>query len=279
MQTLTYPIRSDKLTMTVAVEAHVASVGSPFQQIDIYRTTELGHMLFLDGHVQLAEFDEHAYHESFAHIPLSGMASPKSALIVGGGDGGLLRELCRHSFSTIHMVEIDDMVVATCRDHLPGLSHGAFDDPRVQIFYEDAFAFLKNPPQRYDAIYIDATDVYEEEDGSLSEQLFTGGFYRDCRNALTEGGIVATQADNPVFCSYSAAPLLGQFEAAFGQSGFYWCLVPSFGGYSGFVWGSPQHRPAKSRQLPADLATRYLDDLTYRLAFSPLPFGDLAPKP
>ncbi|MBX3114256.1 MAG: hypothetical protein KF836_06790 [Fimbriimonadaceae bacterium] len=277
MKTLTYPIRSDKLTMSVAVSDHLASVKSPFQTIDIYQSTELGKMLFLDGHVQLAEFDEHAYHESFAHIPLSGQKHPQSALIVGGGDGGLLRELCRHSsFSTIHMVEIDELVVDTCKRFLPELSDGAFDDSRVSLFIEDAFAFIKNTPQKYDAIYIDATDVYEEEDGSLSENLFTDGFYADCRKALSESGIVITQADNPVFCPYSAGPIEKQFRKAFGNAGIYWSLVPSFGGYSAFVWGSPNHQPAPTMQFSSPIETQYLSDLTYQMAFTQVPFGELS---
>jgi spermidine synthase len=274
---ITFPIRSDKLTMTVAFTEQITTNTSPFQTIDIYETTEFGKMLFLDGHVQLAEFDEHAYHESFAHLPLSGMNNPTSVLIVGGGDGAMLRELCKHkSLTTIHMVEIDDLVVETCKQHLPDLNAGAFDDPRVTLMIEDAFPFIKNPPRKYDAIYIDATDVYEEDDGSLSEQLFTNTFYQDCCNALTEQGIVVTQADNPVFCPYSAGPILEQFRAAFGNAGFYWCLVPSFGGYSGFVWGSPNHTPAQTKQLPTNLNLKYLNDLHYSLALSPIPFGELA---
>lgn len=277
MKTLTYPIRSDKLTMTVAYSQHLASVKSPFQTIDIYETSELGKMLFLDGHVQLAEFDEHAYHESFAHIPLSGQPTLRSALIVGGGDGGLLRELCRHSsFSTIHMVEIDQLVIDTCKRFLPDLNNGAFDDSRVKLFIEDAFEFIKNTDQKYDAIYIDATDVYEEEDGNLSENLFTDSFYTDCRKALSETGIVVTQADNPVFCPYSAEPIYKQFRKAFGNAGIYWSLVPSFGGYSAFVWGSPNHVPAYKLTFPEEIKTKYLNDLTYQLAFSPVPFGLLS---
>jgi len=263
--------------MTVAYSQHLASVKSPFQTIDIYETSELGKMLFLDGHVQLAEFDEHAYHESFAHIPLSGQATLKSALIVGGGDGGLLRELCRHSsFSTIHMVEIDQLVIDTCKRFLPELNNGAFDDPRVSLFIEDAFKFIKNTDQKYDAIYIDATDVYEEEDGNLSENLFTDSFYTDCRKALSETGIVVTQADNPVFCPYSAEPIYKQFSQAFGNAGIYWSLVPSFGGYSAFVWGSPNHVPAYKLTFSEEIKTKYLNDLTYQLAFSPVPFGLLS---
>jgi spermidine synthase len=274
---LTYPIRSDKVTMTVAISEHIVQSVSPFQTIDIYQSTEMGKMLFLDGHVQLAEFDEHAYHESFAHIPLSGMTAPHSALIVGGGDGAMLRELLKHpTLSTIHMVEIDESVVDTCKTWFPELNDGAFENPRCQIFFEDAFPFIKNPPQQYDVIYIDATDVYEEDDGSLSEQLFTSTFYQDCRRALTNRGIVVTQADNPVYCPYSAGPILEQFRAAFGHAGFYWCLVPSFGGYSGFVWGSPNHTPSADLQLNGVTGLRYLNPLTYQMAMSPIPFGDLA---
>lgn len=263
--------------MTVAIEEHIASAESPFQGIDIYQTSELGRALFLDGHIQLAEFDEHAYHESFAHVPLAAVPHAESALVIGGGDGGLLRELCRReSLREIHMVEIDRMVIDLCREHLPQLSAGAFDDPRVRLTIGDAFAFVKQTDARFDAIYIDATDVYEEEDGSLSENLFTDEFYADCARLLKPGGIAVTQADNPVFCPYSAEPLLQKFKAAFGNSDAYWCLVPSFGGYSAFVWGSSGAGPMPEGRtsLPGDL--RYLNDLTYRLALSGVPFGELA---
>src|SRR4028118_382960 len=93
---LTFPIRSDKLSMNVFVRDHVAHVKTEFQTIDIYDTDVFGRVLFLDGHVQLAEFDEHAYHESLVHIPMLSMPEPRRALVVGGGDGGVLRELVKH---------------------------------------------------------------------------------------------------------------------------------------------------------------------------------------
>lgn len=269
--------------MSASVERRVARVGSPFQLIEVIDTHELGRMLFLDGHVQLATFDEHAYHEPFVHVPLWAArgvdgGAARRALVVGGGDGGVLRELARHrSLEVVDMVEIDDLVVSTCREHLPELSGGAFDDPRVKVFIEDAFAFVKHGEGLYDLIVVDATDVYEEEDGSLSEMLFTEEFYADCARRLSPGGVVVTQADNPVFCAYSAAPVLDLYRRVFGNAGFYWSLVPSFGGYSGFVWGSRGSGPALDWPEP-DFAgeLRYLNLVTYGMGLGRLPFGALS---
>ena len=93
---LTFPIRSDKLTMSVAVKEHLAHRETEFQTIDVYDTDAFGKVLFLDGHVQLAELDEHAYHESLVQIPLNSIQFPKRALVVGGGDGGAIRELVKN---------------------------------------------------------------------------------------------------------------------------------------------------------------------------------------
>lgn len=272
MRQMTFPIRSDKYTMTVAVKETLAEVQSPFQHIEVVDTYEFGKMLFLDGHVQLATRDEHAYHECFVHVPLASVPNAKSALVVGGGDGGVLRELVRHAgLETIHMVEIDQVVIDTSKKHLPDLNAGAFDDPRVSVFVEDAFAFVQRAEHSYDLILLDATDTYEEESGELSEQLFTDRFYADCAKILNPGGVAVTQADNPVFCPYSSQPLLDSFRSAFGCSGSYWALVPSFGGFSAYVWGGAKASlPASHPEFPADV--RYLDDLTYNLAFRPVPF-------
>ncbi len=262
--------------MTVAIEEHLLRSETSFQQVDIYRTAELGLALFLDGHIQLAEFDEHAYHESFAHIPLAAAPRAESVLVIGGGDGGLIRELSRHAtLRNISMVEIDPAVIEISKEYLPNLSAGAFNDPRLDLTIGDAFEYVKETDKRFDVIYIDATDVYEEEDGNLSENLFTDEFYADCARLLNPGGLAVTQADNPVFCAYSARPLIEKFAHAFGRSGTYWCLVPSFGGYSAFVWGSAGEGASDRAALPGLSDLKYLNDLTYRLAFSPVPFGEL----
>lgn len=269
---LQFPIRSDKLTMQVAVSAHIAHHQSPFQSIDIYDTPVFGRILFLDGHVQLAEFDEFAYHEALVHVPLLNIDQPRHALVIGGGDGGVVRELTRNPYlETIHMVEIDQAVIDVCREHLPSLSDGAFDDPRVTVYVEDAFPFVKNLTEPYDLIVMDSTDVYEEEDGGLSEQLWTPDFYRDLHRLLSPKGILVTQADNLLFCPYSLEGILRTFGEIFPATGSYQAIVPSFGGWSGYAWASHGAKLAPSRPATQQ-ELRYLTELSYQVALNPLPF-------
>lgn len=275
MTHLTFPIRSTKLSMSVEIKKHLCQIESPFQKIDIYDTYAFGKALFLDGHVQLAELDERAYHESLVHIPLLSVENPKRALVVGGGDGGVLRELVKHgSLETIEMVEIDRAVVEASLLHLPFVSDGAFDDPRVQVYYEDAFVFLKEVKTPYDLIIMDITDVYEEEDGALSQQLFSTSFHRDCLNALCADGFLVTQADNHVFCPYSLEAILRDFKSVFPHVGSYQGLVPSFGGFSAFAWASKGGTLAESFPVvkASQIELTYLDDITYGLAMKRLPF-------
>ena len=281
MHPLTVPIRGQKLAMLVAVQDRVHRRKTAFQEIDIVDTEVFGRMLLLDGHVQLCTFDEHAYHEALVQIPMLSLESPKRALVIGGGDGGVVRELCRHAgLETIDMVEIDQGVIDSCTEFMPSLSAGCFDDPRVHVFVQDAFEFVKKTQAPYDLIVMDSTDVYEEEDGGLSERLFSENFYRDCLNALSPGGFVVTQADNLIFCPYSLDAILGDFRKVFAKTGAYQAIVPSFGGFSGFCWGS---RGAEvSRRFDAAkasaLALQYLNETTYDLAFKAFSFSSIGFK-
>lgn len=270
---LTFPIRGVKISMSVEVKSHLLHKKTDFQTIDIYDTEALGKVLLLDGHVQLAEFDEHAYHEALVQIPMLSMADPKRALVVGGGDGGVLRELCRHpGLQRIDMVEIDQMVIDSSIQFLPEVSAGAFDDSRVSLHIADAFGFLKEVSEPYDLIVMDITDVYEGEDGALSERLFTDEFHQDCKAALSETGILVTQADNLVFCPYSLEGILKTLHGLFPKAGAYQALVPSFGGFSGFAWGSKGGGVASS--FPgASIDVSYLNSVTWALAFENLSFA------
>ncbi|MEA2551997.1 MAG: spermidine synthase [Fimbriimonadaceae bacterium] len=276
MTHLTVPIRGNKLAMLVAVTDRVHRRKTKFQEIDIVDTEVFGRMLLLDGHVQFSTMDEHAYHESLVQIPMLSLNDPKRALVIGGGDGGVIRELCRHpGLSTIDMVEIDQGVIDACREHLPSLSGGSFEDPRVNVFVRDAFEFVRQSKTPYDLIVMDSTDVYEEEDGGLSERLFSHSFYQDCANALTESGLVITQADNLIFCPYSIEAIQNDFRKVFSRVGPYQAIVPSFGGFSGFCWGSKgaQVSRAFDKSKAIELGLRYLNQTTYGLAFEPFSFA------
>lgn len=258
--------------MTASVREHVAHEKTAFQTIDVIDTDVFGRALLLDGHIQLTEMDERAYHEALVQIPLMALPNARAALVVGGGDGGVIRELARHpNMERIDMVEIDEGVVRLCREHLPSLSGGAFDDARVHLHLADAFPFVKQATERYDLIVVDSTDTYEDEEGEISEMLFTDEFYGDLRRILAPGGLVVTQADNNVFCPYSMEEIKAMFARVFPRVGNYQALVPSFGGFSGFAWAS-EGADAKATFSPrVDL--RYLNEATYALAFTDLQFA------
>ncbi|MBI1331853.1 MAG: polyamine aminopropyltransferase [Armatimonadetes bacterium] len=272
MASFTIPIRSDKLQMSFSVVRELCNVQTDFQKVTVLETEVFGKALLLDGHIQLTDFDEAAYHECLVQIPALNLPKFEKALVIGGGDGGVIREICRHaSVSQIDMVEIDQGVVDACRQWMPNLSDGAFDDSRVNLQITDAFPFVKQATGPYDLIVVDSTDTYEEEEGEISEMLWTKEFYTDLSRLLAPSGIVVTQADNHVFCPYSCEEVLDLFGGVFAQKGFYFGLVPSFGGFSGFAWGSNDRSLAAELSVPAGYG--YLNDLTYQLAFSELSFS------
>ncbi len=268
---LSVPIRSDKLSLSVQIKEQLAHRQTEFQTIDIYDTEAFSRILTLDGHIQLAEIDEAVYHEFLVHLPLLSVPNPKSALVVGGGDGGVLREICKHStIEHIDMSEIDLGVVEESKKHLPFISNGAFEDPRVNLHIADAFEFVKRATRKYDLIVVDSTDVYEDEEGGISEQLFTSEFYKDCLAALSPEGFIVTQADNPVFCPYSLEHIIGVYQTIFPAAGDYFAAIPSFGGYSAFVWGS--HGNNIQERYPSERAEgmdfKKLNRATYEVAFT-----------
>ncbi len=271
---VTYPIRGNHLQLSLEVRERLFYCESAYQRIEVLDTEIFGRALFLDGHIQLAEFDEHAYHEALVHIPLLSLVDASRALVVGGGDGGVLRELCRYpTIDRIDMVEIDQQVIEVCLRFLPNVSAGAFDDPRVGLTVGDAFQFVREDHPPYDLIVLDVTDLYEHEEGELSAELFGRKFYQDCERLLSPSGVLVTQADNHVFCPTTQARVLTTFNEMYAFSGHYQALVPSFGGFSGFCWAS-NGSPLAVLSEPdfSKLAFRYLNEDTYRLAFSPLHF-------
>ena len=272
---LTFPIRSDKLTMTVSVKERLAHRKSDFQTIEILDTDVFGRLLLLDNHIQLTELDERAYHECLVQIPMLSMPEPRRALVIGGGDGGVLRELAKHrSIEHVDMVEIDQAVIDLSRQWLAQVSDGAFDDARVHVHVADAFDFVKRANTTYDLIVADSTDTYEGEDGALSEMLFTDEFYQDCHRLLSDTGILVTQADNLLFCPYSLESIQQMFARVFPKTGSYQGIIPSFGGFSGFCWASKGMDLAKEfpHERAKSLPLRYINQATWAYAFANLAF-------
>lgn len=161
-----------------------------FQEVFIFSTPGFGKILSLDGIIQFSQLDEPIYHETMAHTALLTHHNPERILIIGGGDGGVLREACRHrNLKTIHMVEIDKEIPLLCQRYLPFVSAGAFQDKRVNLLYEDGASFARRNKNSFDVIFVDSTDPV-----GPGKALFEFPFYRDVQQALKNDGLAIFQA-------------------------------------------------------------------------------------
>lgn len=186
---------TDYVRFSIKVEKPVISVKSEFQRIDVLDTYEFGRMLVVDGWLMLTEKDEFIYHEMITHVPMAVNPEVRDVLVIGAGDGGVVRELTRYdSIERIDMVEIDKLVVDVCKEFLPQTSC-KLDDPRVHIYYEDGIKFVARKNNEYDLIIVDSTDPFF----GPGESLFTKEFYGNCFNALKDSGIMVNQHECPYY--------------------------------------------------------------------------------
>ena len=190
---------TDDVKLSIRVDRQLASYTSEFQRIDIFDSEEFGRILTLDGYLMVTEKDEYIYHEMITHIPMATNPEIKNILVVGGGDGGTVRELTRYkSIQKIDMVEIDEMVVRLCKEHIPSIAC-SLDDERVTIYYEDGVRFVRNTDDhKYDLIIVDSTDPF-----GVGEGLFTKEFYGNCYRSLTDDGILVNQHESTFYDSYA----------------------------------------------------------------------------
>lgn len=212
---------------------------SPFQEIAILETEKMGRLLVLDGVTMLTEYDEFAYHEMIAHVPLLVHPKPSRVLVIGGGDGGTVREVLKHpEVETVHLCEIDEAVVTACRRHLPSLASG-LDDPRVTIFYEDGAKFVAGRPGAYEVILVDSTDPV-----GPGQVLFQEPFYADMKQALTDQGIAVTQCESVYLEREVIEGVYAFARKLYPKVGYYYTLVPTYpSGMIGFMFCSKQLDP------------------------------------
>lgn len=180
--------------LSIKVRKQLISLESEFQRIDVFDSYDFGRILVIDGYLMLTEKDEFIYHEMITHVPLAVNPKIRDVLVIGAGDGGVVRELTRYdSIKRIDMVEIDKLVVDVCREYLPQTSC-KLDDPRVQIFYDNGLEFVERKDNEYDLVIVDSTDPF-----GPGEELFTKGFYRNCFKALKPSGIMVNQHESPYY--------------------------------------------------------------------------------
>ncbi len=235
-----------------SVERVLHEVRTEHQHLVVFDNADFGRVMALDGIVQTTERDEFIYHEMLAHVPILAHGNARRVLIVGGGDGAMLREVTRHaSVEQITQVEIDRAVVDMCIEHLPNHSSGAYDDPRLELVISDGLDYVRQTDARFDVIISDSTDPI-----GPGEALFGESFYAGCKRCLAPGGVLVTQNGVPFSQLQEACDSAVRLRGLFADTGFFSASVPTYiGGIMAFGWASDD---TTLRELPlAELTRRY----------------------
>lgn len=235
-----------------------------FQKLDMIETEQFGTMLVLDGMVMTTDVDEFVYHEMVTHIPLFTHPNPKKVLVVGGGDGGAIREVLKHpSVEKAVLVEIDGKVIEYSKKYLPNIA-GELDNPRVEVQVADGFMHIFDHKNTYDVIMVDSTEPV-----GPAAKLFERGFYQGIYEALTEEGIFVAQTDNPWFHGELITKVFGDVSDIFPVTRLYTCNIPTYpSGMWTFTLGSKKHDPLQVdiNQIP-EIETKYYTPELHHAAF------------
>ncbi len=235
-----------------AVERVLARERSAYQDIVVFESVSHGRVLVLDGCIQITEADEFVYQEMIAHVPLLAHGDARRVLIIGAGDGGVLRRVLQHrTVQHVTMVEIDGAVMRLARAFLPGIAQSAWDDPRATVIEGDGIRHLAEAVDvSFDVIIVDSTDP-----AGPGEALFTAAFYADCARALTPGGIVVNQCGVPFMQADELRETSLRRAAAFRHVTAYTVAVPTYVGGL-MALGFSANAPGLDRVPPETLAAR-----------------------
>ncbi len=246
------------------------------QRLVLFENATFGRVLTLDGVVQVTEGDEFFYHEMLAHLPLLAHGAAKKVLIIGGGDGGLLEEVLKHSgVEKATQVEIDAGVVDFSKQYLSSICRNAYDDPRLDLVIADGAGFVAacaaKGEERYDVAIVDSTDPV-----GPGEVLFSETFYGKAKNCLAPGGILVTQNGVPFLQGEELKNTMRAFRALFADAACYLAAVPSYtGGVMAFGWGCDDAAKRQTslevlqeRYKASGIATRYYNPAVHQAAFA-----------
>lgn len=246
------------------VKRYIYSGKTAYQNVEIIETVFFGRCLILDGKIQSSEYDEHIYHESLIHPAMIMHPEPQEVVVLGGGEGGALREILKHpSVTELLMVDIDREVVSLCEKYLPEWNGGAYKDPRAELLFMDARKYMENNHKRWDVIVIDIT---EPLDDSLAYMLFTREFYQLLTQRLKKNGIIALQAGNlnPRLLQCHSA-IYNTLKQVFRYVDSYGAFIPSYDTVWGFLLASHELNAGEISQEAVDnvIARREIKDLKY----------------
>ncbi len=247
-------------------------VKTEHQHLVIFENETWGRVLMLDGVCQLTTSDEFVYHEMMAHVPLMALSKPRRVLVVGGGDGGVMREVLKHpSIETATLCEIDRSVVDLSLEHYPEIAGGCFDDPRCDLVIADGLKYVAETTKKFDAIIVDSSEPI-----GPSAVLHTPEFFADCKRALKEGGIFVTQNGLPFLLPEHLAGTTRALGGLFAKVAPYLCTQPCyFGGPFALNWASDDaghldmsQKKLTRRQAKRAIVTRYWTPAVHTAAFA-----------
>ncbi len=260
---------TDSVKMSIRVDKQLYSGKSKYQRIDIFQSPEFGRFLTLDGYMMMTEKDEFIYHEMITHVPMSVHPNVTKVLVIGAGDGGVLRELTKYkSIKKIDLVEIDEQVIEVCKEYLPQTACG-FDDDRVNINIQDGLKFVRMAEDEYDLIIVDSTDPFGPGEG-----LFTKEFYGNCYKALKSDGIMVNQHESPFYKEDAKAMKRAhqRIVKSFEISRVYQAHIPTYpSGHWLFGFASKKYHPVKDLDVKKfntlGIKTKYYNTNLHKGAF------------
>ncbi|NYT61303.1 polyamine aminopropyltransferase [Alcaligenaceae bacterium] len=232
-----------------------------YQYLELLESSELGRTLRLDQRFMTAEREEFFYHEALVHPAAIAHTEPRTALVIGGGDGGSTEELLKHpSISHITLVELDKQVIEVARSHLQSIHKGVFDDPRVNVRIEDGAAFLKHTTQRFDLVFLDLTDP-----DTPAGPLYTSEFFASCQQVLAPGGAMVLHLGTPFHEPGQVQNLAAALKSVFAKVNCYGLHIPLYGTYWALAVVSDTLDPlaVNAEQVKNRLSTRRIGDLQY----------------
>jgi len=256
--------QTDHYGITMKLKETYVREQTDFQDLAMVETEEWGTMLLLDGMVMTTDRDEFVYHEMVAHPALFTHPNPEHVLVVGGGDGGVIREILKHpKVKRAVLVDIDGKVIEYSKKYLPQIAVG-LDDPRVEVIVNDGFMHIHDHKNTYDVIMVDSTEPV-----GPAVQLFTRGFYQGIYDSLKEDGLFVAQTDNPWFKADLIRSVSRDVKAVFPIVRTYWANVPTYpSGLWTFTMGSKKYDPldVDESQIP-ELDTKYYSPRLHKAAF------------
>jgi spermidine synthase len=237
---------------------------SEFQNICVFDNDNYDRILMIDEIVQFSTRDEFIYHEMMSHMALFSVENPKSVLIIGGGDGGIMREALRHpSVTDVTLCELDETVINITKQYIPSVCADAFEDPRSHVTIQDGAKFMAESDKVYDVILVDSTDPI-----GPGEVLFSDKFYGDCAKRLKEGGVVVTQQGAPIFQGGELRNSLGKLKKHFAFASFF-LLSPAsyFGGNFALGFSSNVKKEKAPLRKDPSITTKYYSPEIHAAAF------------